>query len=370
MEPMEELVYLDQVRLLAVDHPADSEVYPNEYFAAAPPFPSFKVIASRGARPPHGAWDDRGRAVRRELLHRDRQYVTGCDVLSFRGFAALHTLELDLGEWDAAGPLRLVLHGFIEYFTATSVYAAHQAGVEAIAPYVEALDASGRWTRVVDYMGFPAGLARSMVADLSGRLPPGTRRIRIVTNLQIYWDQILIDTTAEDVPVRLMEVPLAEARLAFRGYPRQVEREPAGDLTYVYEEVSATGPYARHRGSYTRYGDVLPLLRDIDDQFALFGTGEEVALEFEAGNLPPVPVGWQRDYLFFADGFVKDMDFYEAHALTVEPVPFHQMERYPYPEEKTYPGAEPLLRYFLDYNTREMSGEEGVGFRFQYRPKP
>jgi len=33
MEPLEEAVYLDQARLLAVDHPADLEVYPNEYFA-------------------------------------------------------------------------------------------------------------------------------------------------------------------------------------------------------------------------------------------------------------------------------------------------------------------------------------------------
>ncbi len=47
MEPMEEVVYLDQVKLLAVDHPANEEVYPNEYFASNPPYPEFKVITSR-----------------------------------------------------------------------------------------------------------------------------------------------------------------------------------------------------------------------------------------------------------------------------------------------------------------------------------
>src|SRR6266702_2064522 len=47
MEPMEEVVYLDQVRLLAVDHPTNEEVYPNEYFASNPPYPEFKVVASR-----------------------------------------------------------------------------------------------------------------------------------------------------------------------------------------------------------------------------------------------------------------------------------------------------------------------------------
>ena len=46
MEPLEESVYLDQVQLLAVDHPAGIDVYPNEYFASNPPYPRFKVVLS------------------------------------------------------------------------------------------------------------------------------------------------------------------------------------------------------------------------------------------------------------------------------------------------------------------------------------
>src|SRR5271157_4188634 len=63
LEPMEETVYLDQVRLLAIDHPANIEVNPNERFVSAPPFPEFRVIATQNARLPVGAWDDRGRNV-------------------------------------------------------------------------------------------------------------------------------------------------------------------------------------------------------------------------------------------------------------------------------------------------------------------
>ncbi|MCU1297048.1 MAG: repeat protein, partial [Acidobacteriaceae bacterium] len=137
MEPMEEVVYLDQVRLLAVDHPSDVDVYPNEYFASNAPYPPFKVIASRDARPPAGAWDDRGHDVLPDLLaHR---YFGDFDLLSFKGFAKSHSLELALGEPYQGGPLRLLLHGEIEYFTATGMYAADQAGVQATAPYVEAL---------------------------------------------------------------------------------------------------------------------------------------------------------------------------------------------------------------------------------------
>ncbi|MBI3664242.1 MAG: VCBS repeat-containing protein [Acidobacteria bacterium] len=369
IEPMEELVYLDRVRLLAVDHPAGVEVHPNERFAAVPPFPEFKVISSRDARPPLGAWDDRGQNVLPELLERDRRYVTGFADAPFKGFAETHWVELDLGSVNTSVPLRLLLHGFTDYFTATSVYAAHQAGVTATVPYVEALDASGRWQRVVDDMGFPAGLARTMVADLTGRLPAGTRRIRIVTNLKIYWDQISVDTSPEGISVRLTEAPLTQAALGFRGYPREVRGNPSADITYDYEQVSLTGPYARASGNYTRYGGVRSLLTRADDKFVIFGSGDEVALEFDPGGLPPLPRGWTRDFFFYVDGFSKDMDFYAAHADTIEPLPFHAMDRYPYPETTHYPGGKSHHDYLLNFNTRPISGRSAPGFRFDFPNK-
>src|SRR5438128_9587651 len=231
IEPMEEVVYLDQVRLLAVDHPTEYDVFPNEYFGSSPPYPPFKVITSRDARPPAGAWDEHGHNVLPDLLaHR---YFGDFDLLPFKGFTKLHSLELDLGEPYHGGPLWLLLHGEIEYFTATGMYAADQAGIQATAPYVEALDATGKWVRVIDDMGFPAGGPRTMTADLSGRLPSGTRRIRITTNLQIYWDNILIDRTPQDVSVRLAPLSLRSADLHFHGSPRQIEDQPPGNVNYV-----------------------------------------------------------------------------------------------------------------------------------------
>ncbi len=364
MEPMEEVVYLEQVRLLAVDHPADFDVFPNEYFASNPPYPEFKVVASRDARPPAGAWDEHGHDLLPDLLaHR---YVGDFELLSFKGFTKLHSLELDLGEPYRGGPLWLLLRGEIEYFTATGMYAADQAGIQGISPYVEALDASGKWMKVVDDMGFPAGLPRTMTADLTGKLPQGTRRIRIWTNLQIYWDSILINRFSQNQSVRLTPVPLQSADLRFHGYPRQTEGQPPGNVKYVYEEVSRTGPYARQAGSYTRYGDVLPLLTNFDDHFAVFGSGEEVALEFDPAKLPALPKGWTRDYFFLAHGYEKDMDFYAAEGNTAEPLPFHAMGTYPYPG-KSYPLDEEHLRYLLNYNTRHVSGNEPRGYSYDYR---
>ena len=419
MEPLEEAVYLDQVRVLAVDHPADVDVYPNEYFASNPPYPQFKLVVSKSkdARPPAGAWDEHGHNVLPDLLaHR---YFGDFALTNFQGFVTPHSLELDLGEAYRGGPLWLLLHGEVEYFSANSMYAASQAGVHAIAPYVEALvgnekAANATWVRVIDDMGFPAGGPRTITADLSGKLPQGTRKIRITTNLQIYWDNILINQTAQDVAqeiprpagesaglrddatadstggslsgrrspersrsssgandlpnpcFRMTDVPLVRADLGFHGFPLKIEGMPPGTVQYIYEKTSATGPYTRPAGTYTRYGDVLPLVTGLDDQPVVFGSGDEVRLDFDPSKLPALPQGWVRDYFFAANGYEKDMDFYAAEGNYVAPLPFLSMGEYPYTPQRSFPLDDMHVNYLLEYNTRHMSGNEQRGYWFDY----
>jgi tetratricopeptide (TPR) repeat protein len=369
MEPLEEAVYLDQVRLMAVDHPSALDVYPNEYFASNPPYPPFKVVVSRSAQPPAGAWDEHGHNVLPDL--RAHRYFGDFSMTRFQGFAQPHSLTLDLGAPYRGGPLWLLLHGEVEYFSANSMYAASQAGIHAFAPYVEALDSNGKWKRAVDDMGFPAGGPRTMTADLTGKLPRGTQKIRLTTNLQVYWNDILIDRTAQNSQgnaqdFRLTPVPLARADLRFHGYPLKIEGKPAGNVEYIYEKVSATGPYTRPKGTYTRYGDVLPLLTTTDDRLAVFGSGDEVRLDFDPSALPALPDGWVRDYFFAANGYEKDMDFYAAEGDYVAPLPFLTMGEYPYTPRKSFPMDDTHVNYLLEYNTRHMSGNEQRGYWFDY----
>jgi tetratricopeptide (TPR) repeat protein len=370
-EPMEEVNYVDQIRMVAVDHPADVDVYPDERFLDDPPFASGKTIATSAPHIPAGAWDNDGRDVLPLLSERDHKYVRDFTNLPYAGFANTHTLTLDLGTWTAQNPLRLFLSGFIEYFSATSMYAAWQAGLQPISPYIEAQMQDGSWKRVVDDMGFPAGLPRTITIDLTGKLPAGAHNIRITTNLQIYWDQVLVDNgPARENTVRTTELPLAAATLGFRGYPRQVDGETPGDLTYYYEQASTTGPFSRFRGSYTQYGDVTSLLTSVDNHFAVFGTGEDIDAEFDAAALPALPAGWKRDYFFYANGFVKDMDFYEAIPFTVADMPFHGMSTYPYPASQHYPDDATANGYRLDWNDRFESGASRAReYRFVYAPR-
>src|SRR5579871_2148534 len=304
---------------------------------------------------------------------------------------------LDLGTPYSGGPLWLLLHGEIEYFTANSMYAASQSKLEPIAPYVEALGADGKWKRVIDDMGFPAGGPRTMTADLTSKLPRGSQKIRITTNLQIYWDNILVSRTPQPVQdisfspgrhpersrlsgvakdlassatVRLTPIPLVRADLEFHGYPYKIEGLPPGNVQYVYEKASATGPYTRPVGTYTRYGDVLPLLTATDDKLAVFGSGDEVRLDFDPSQLPAVPAGWVRDYFFAANGYEKDLDFYAADGNYVAPLPFLNMREYPYPSRESFPLDDSHVNYLLEYNTRHMSGNEQRGYWFDYGPGP
>ena len=111
------------------------------------------------------------------------------------------------------------------------------------------------------------------------------------------------------------------------------------------------------------------LLRASDDKFAVFSSGEGVKLDFDPRNLPALSAGWVRDYFFYADGFEKDLDFYAAHAFTVEPLPRHGLLPYPYPAGNEYPADNDHLGYQLEYNIRSRSDRLPENLRYDY-PAP
>lgn len=369
IEPMEEVNYIDQLRLVAVDHPADVEVNPDERFLDDPPFASGRVVASRATRLPVAAWDGNGNDVTEILARRDHKFASGFAPTPYDGFANTHSLTLDLGQLDVKAPVKLLMTGYVNYFSASSLYGAWQAGIKPISPYVEAQKADGSWEKIPGEAGFPAGLQRTIVVDLTGKLPEGTRKIRLVSNLEIFWDQALIDNSPE-AEARSTDVPLTVATERFRGYPTQIDGKSPGDLDYDYDRVSLTGPFQHQRGNYTRLGDVSALVKGVDDRYAIFGSGEEIAVEFDSTKLPALPANWKRDYFFYANGYVKDMDWWDAMPFTVSELPFHNMSKYPYPSGEQFPDDAKSVEYQLKYNDRFDSGEPVRSYRFDYKLMP
>jgi hypothetical protein len=97
---------------------------------------------------------------------------------------------------------------------------------------------------------------------------------------------------------------------------------------------------------------VRELLTQVDDMFVVSRPGDEVALSFDAGALPPLDPGWTRTFLLYADGFSKEMDPHSSSPDQLAPLPFHAMSRYPYELPETYPNDEAHRAYVDRYNTR------------------
>jgi hypothetical protein len=108
-------------------------------------------------------------------------------------------------------------------------------------------------------------------------------------------------------------------------------------------------------GDATRYGDVTELLLEKDDMYVIMLHGDEITIEFDARRLPSLPAGWERDFFVYADGFGKDMDVNSARPDTIEPLPFHGMSSYPYPNTEGYPDDNIHSEYRQRYNTRQYS---------------
>jgi cytochrome c-type biogenesis protein CcmH/NrfG len=349
---LEEAMFLDRVQLLAIDHPADVDVFPNEGLHD-PPRPPFRLISTRGAHPPLRAVDDHGHDVLPQISSMDRRYPDDFKTLPIRGYAELHTLTLDLG--PGSDRARLLLTGWTDYAFSTDNVAAGQAGLTMQTPAIQVRDKSGAWQTVVQDFGFPVGRPQTVPVDLTGRFLGPSRDVRIVTSMRIYWDQILVDTNGDVGGTRTTRLDPVSATLQWRGFSAEVSpdgREPYG---YDYAKVSAASPWKQPAGTYTRYGDVRPILRESDDMFAIAGPGDEIALSFDATALPAIAAGWSRTFLLYADGFSKEMNISSATPDSIAPLPFHGMRRYPYGADEHYPRSAAHEDYLARYNTRTVA---------------
>jgi hypothetical protein len=218
-------------------------------------------------------------------------------------------------------------------------------------PYLQMQDASGHWVTVNEDMGMPAGKPKTIAVPL--HFISASRKLRIVTDLCVYWDEIFLSETAAPAEAHQQQVPLISADLHFRGFSESViDSQRKQPDTFLYNKVETTSYWNPTPGLYTRYGDVSELVGEVDDRLIIMGSGDELRLLFDASNLPPLPAGWTRDFLLKVDGWAKDRDPNTAYSQSVEPLPFHGMTRYPYPANEHFPDDDTHRFYRKNYNTR------------------
>lgn len=352
-----EASYVDQIALFAVDHPESLEIFVDEKFTP-PPYPALRVYAVADQRPPVSARDEKGNDLLPLLAQRDGEYVANFIPGKYQGITAPHDLVLDLGDLSRADSIFLFLHGWIFPTDASiNVNTSQSRAVRAAPPSLQVVDENGAWQTVIAGFGFPKGKNKTLVLDLSGKFPARDYRIRIQTNMQIYWDHIFYATKVSADTLQMTALPPAAADLHYRGFSAVTRATPYSPHLPRYHTVSTAPKWRDLAGMYTRYGDVLPLLLEADSRYVIMNAGDEMTLAFDAARLPALPAGWKRDFLFYNDGWVKDGDLNTAHGQTVAPLPFQNMKSYPYGANESYPGGEEDLDYQRTYNTRAVTAE-------------
>jgi hypothetical protein len=207
-----------------------------------------------------------------------------------------------------------------------------------------------------------------MPVDLSTILDRSDPRVRIRTNLAIFWDRIAYTVDDPRPELRVTPLPLASAELFFRGFSRMVRETPDGPQVFLHDDVSREPRWADMAGRYTRFGDVRELLTAADDRYVVLKGGDAVRLAFDAAALPPLPPGWTRDYLVVLDGWEKDADKNTVAGQTVEPLPFHGMDDARYGSQQAFPGGDAHLEFVRDWLTREGGPGDFVNLVRDRRP--
>ncbi len=350
-EELHEVSYIDQIKLMALDHPADLDIVTNEKFKS-PPFPEFRLFGAGRRIYPAAARDQNHRDVRGALLKRDFTYPDSFQ-RNQSGVAEMHTLDLDFGAAAPSNHAVLILNGWVDWADGSTFLSAMQEHRDLTFPYLQVKDAAGNWKTVVEDMGIPSGKPKPMAVDLSGKFLSASRQVRIVTNLCVYWDEIYLVESDAPPAARMTTLPIASADVHFRGFSKPtIDPARKQPEDFNYQTVAPASNWNPTSGKYTRYGAVETLLAEPDDRMVIMGSGDEIRLRFSAAGLPPLPNGWKRDFLLLVDGWAKDADANTAFSQSVLPLPFHAMTSYPYPAGEHFPTDRIHEEYIREYNTR------------------
>jgi Flp pilus assembly protein TadD len=326
-----ETYYYDQLALMTVDHPAGTDIFVDERFVIPP-----AKLAITTVETPHKiahAVDDSGNDVTDIVSTLDEKYLDNFGRGRYQGVTRDHYVEVDLGgDAPKSGPLWLIAKGWM-HPTDSSINVAISQGQE-VHPQplsMEVPDGKGGWVVARPNLGFPAGRKKICLFDLTNVFRPGTpRRLRLRTNLEIFWDSIEWGKGLPDTQLKTVRISPATADLRYRGY--SVINKPNASSPEVpdYNQISSSKQIWRDLiGYYTRFGDVRELLEKIDDRYVIMNAGDEMTFRFPA---QPAPLaGWVRDYIIVGDGWIKDGDYNSTFSKTVLPLPYHAKQEYTTP---------------------------------------
>ncbi len=353
-----ETIYMDKLQLVVLDHPDSVDLYVPEQFSP-PPFPGLELYQVNKKIFPVSAKDEKENDLLQEILKKDDKYISNYTPGKYQGLTKMHNLILDPGKSINTDQLVLYLTGWVFPTDSSINFALSQSdSLQVSPPNLQVINKNGEWETIIPFLGFPMGKDKTVIADLSGKFLSEDHRIRIQTNMEIYWDQIFFSDHSPKTPYVKTVLNPAKADIHYRGFSRTYRKGGRyGPHWFDYYDVDKNVKWRDLTGNYTRYGDVRPLLLESDNQYIISNAGDETSVQFDAKDLPELGKGWIRDFFIHSVGWVKDGDINTALGKTVKPLPFHGISSYPPSEKDLYPEDPKLQKYQREYNTRTVTME-------------
>jgi tetratricopeptide (TPR) repeat protein len=323
-EPMEEACYLDAMTIETWDLPPGWSMAIDERMGTGSPAPTGATLFYQRSVAPKRVSNVDGVDVTAESLDADGTPVDpGTLDHRFIGrVVAPHavTIEFDDPIDFTVGSPVLLLDGWVEYPYSQTVFAAWQAGATYDPPTLLAEDAAGEWLEVLPGVGYPAGMPRQMALPLPA-LPEGCRRLRLESDLQLYWDRIQLIWSEPCESARRHESHPRSATVFAPGFPHRTT-DSWFRPDYDWSKAVPFWDTRAQRGFYTSFepGGATPLVAAPDRSVAIFGTGEAIRVIYPAVE-DPLPEGWSRRHVLDLVGWCKDMDIANLQGETVGPLP-------------------------------------------------
>jgi hypothetical protein len=357
-EELWEVGYIDELKIITIDHPDTAEIYIDEKYIS-PPYPPLEFYPVKQKIYPVSAKNDQEEDLLQIIKKRDHTYTSGLSPTRFQGISRPHDLILDLGNLYGSDKILLFMTGWIFPTDGSINLAIGQSRKYAlIPPSLQVPDKSGKWRTVIENISFPMGKDKTIILDLSDKFLSSDYRVRIRTNLQLYWDHIFLSTSLPSVPIRRTTLNPVFADLHYRGFSELISIGQSGPQWFDYNSVNVKPKWRNQAGEFTRYGDVTPLLQSSDNKYVIVSPGDEITINFDVARAPDLPAGWKRDFLIYNNGWIKEGDLNTARGESVSPLPFHEMSTYPYSNAENYPNTEEYRDYIKTYNNREVTSDK------------
>ena len=248
-----ETIYFDKIQLIALDHPDSIEVFVDERFIPTTTT-GYKLYQVKEEHLPVSATDKYGNNLLPFIAKKDDKYISNFKREKYQGITEITDLILNLGGIDPSKNLTLFLNGWIFPSDASINASISQSDkIKISSPTIQVINKKGEWETVIDNLSFPMGKDKTIVVDLSGKIPTSDSRIRIRTNMEIYWDHIFYSNENLSVPVLSNRLNPCSANLHYRGFSRTYRKGGRyGPHWFDYSEVTTGQKWRDLLGTYTR----------------------------------------------------------------------------------------------------------------------